>query len=216
MRGNSRVWGRGGVFLAAGCVLLASALAARGDVANGGFEADPPLDGWFPGTWNPPGDYVQAETDPQTLSTVAHLHAECEYVWQEGAWVGAFGQAWLYQFNIVLQAGQTHLRFDGRSGTSGLEVLDPTVSVTVIGGGGGGGCAVASPDWSAYLIPLGAPPGSIINILVEANANPPSGPGQEGQTVQQTVDLSVDNFRLVPAPPALAVLLVGAALLRRR
>lgn len=203
------------------CVVLAAgAVAARADIYNGDFEATPPLDGWMVSGSNPPGSYV--ETVPAHGSTVAHLHVESTYTYQSGQWIGAIEQAFIQQLMVTLQAGETHLRFDGSAVTAGQEVDDPTVTVTALGGGGGGR-AVDSATWTTYLVPLvdslGDPlaPGTSINLAVLAGANPPTTGGQEGQQVTQVVDLWVDNFRLVPGPaPALLLLAGTGAVLRRR
>jgi len=203
--------------------LLAGASAVSADVYNGDFEAGPPLDGWSISPDDPPDSYVEAVAEPGP-NTVARLHAETTYTYTGGQWVGQLQQAYIQQFGIALEPGQTQLAFDGMALEQGLEVVDPTVSVVAVGGGGGG-CAVASDQWTHYVVPLLGPggeplaPGTVINLIVEVGTSAPISAGQEGQQVEQVVDLYVDNFRLVPAPSTALVVLGGVALLlghRRR
>lgn len=198
------------------------AAPAAGDIVNGNFEATPPLAGWTSQAFNPPGDYIEGIFDSALSSTVAHLHAEATYTYEQGQWTGDLGQAWLFQAPIVTQADEHVLRLDARSAVSGLEVSDPAVTVTVAGGGGGGG-ALTSTLWTQYTFPIvdgvGQPigPGSMINVLLEITANAPASAGYEGQQVTQTLDLYVDNVHLVPLPGPAIMLVLGAAwVLRRR
>ncbi len=201
-------------------ISLLAASAVSADVYNGDFEADPPFDGWSISPDDPPDSYVEAVTDPG-LTTFAHLHAETTYTYDGGQWVGQLQQAYIQQFGIVLEEGQTQLEFDGMASKQGLEVADPTVSVVAVGGGGGGG-AVVSDQWTHYVIPLLGPgggplaPGTIVNLVVEASASAPISAGEEAQQVEQVVDLHVDNFQFVPAPITALVVLGGAALLAGR
>ena len=217
---------RGGCRAAATMIALAAwavlAAPATGDIVNGDFEATPPLTGWTSQALNPPGDYIEGIFDSALSSTVAHLHAEATYTYEQGYWAGDLGQAWLFQAPIVTQADEYELRLDARSAVSGLEVGNPAVTVTV-GGGGGGGGALTSALWTQYTFPIvdgvGQPiaPGSMINVLLEITANPPASAGYEGQQVTQTLDLYVDNVHLVPLPAPGMLLVLGAAwVLRRR
>ena len=212
-----------------GCRAVALAIAwaawaapAAGDIVNGDFEAIPPLSGWTSQAFNPPGDYVEGIFEATLSSTVGHLHAEATYTYQQGQWTGNLGQAWLFQTPITAGAGENQLRLDARAVVTGLEVNDPTVSVTVAGGGGGGG-ALTGNQWTAYLFPIvdgmGQPigPGRMISVLLDITANPPASAGQEDQQVTQVLDLYVDNVHLVPLPGPGILLVLGAAwLLRRR
>ena len=213
---------RGAALRAALAAWAVLAAPAAGDVVNGNFEATPPLAGWTSQPLNPPGDYIEGIFDSALNSTVAHLHAEATYTYEQGQWSGDLGQAWLFQAPIVTQANEYELRLDARSTVSGLEVGDPAATVTV-GGGGGGGGPLTGALWTAYTFPivdgLGQPiaPGSMINVLLEITANKPASPGYEGQQVTQTLDLYVDNVHLVPLPGPAIMLALGAAwVLRRR
>ena len=201
-------------------ILAMGALPAVADIYNGDFEADPPLDGWDDSGYKPPGSYVEGIIDPETISSVVHLHAETTYTYESGKWAGQLEQAYLQQFTTTL-AGETRLRFDGRAVLDGLEVLEPGVSV-IAAGGGGGHCSVSSDQWTEYVVelvdPFGdpLPAGTLIGVVVEVNANAPASAGAEGQQTSQVVDVHLDNFRLVPLPQAGLLLLAGAGVLLRR
>ena len=202
------------------CFVLAfGALPGGADIYNGDFEAASPLDGWGASSADPPGSYVEAVLGPNG-TTAAHLHAETTYTYENTQWTGTIRQAYIQQLVITLLPGETHLQFEARAVTQGIEVDDPSVSV--FGGGGGGGASVGSETWGSYSFPLldglgdPLPPGTHVSLVVLGSANPPTAPGTEGQQVTQVVDLWVDNFHLVPLPQTGLLLLAGAAALLRR
>ena len=189
-------------WLVVGSVLAIAVSPIRADIYNGDFEADPSLDDWASSVSNPPGSYVEAIVDPQTLSTVARLHAKATYTYEGDKWIGDLESAFIQQL-VTLDEGDRHLQFDGRAVLGGLEVLDPTVTVIAVTGGGGGG-SVVSDQWADYTFPLldplgdPLPPGTTAFVIVQIGANPPATAGEEGQQIAQVVDLYVDNFDPVP------------------
>jgi len=234
-----------GRFLLAACLgvfaLGVFPAQAGATTINGDFEALPdPLAFW---QVDPPGASVgTVGAYGAYTSTIAHLHAETTYTWDDalGTWMGDLSQAALQQgfftpYWITLAAGESTLRFDAAAVASGEDALDPTVTVMALTGGARS-TAVTSSTWSTYefdlLGPGGTPlaPGTPINVyfLVETGSTLPARVGAyDAEEVTQVVDLYVDNVQnaqeaaVIPEPgsaAAAAMLVLGwaAAALRRR
>lgn len=196
--------------------LVISVGAARADVVNGTFSNG--LSGWDVSPYGA-ASYVEAvESYGGVSSPMAHLHAHASYTWQDGEWTGDYAEAYIQQlFTLTLQPGETACALDAAVVKS-YGVLPPEVTVMVLGPGGGFE-KVTYANWHTYEFSLNeAAAGSTIAVVVNVWANKPSGEGEENETVFQSVDLYIDNIRLVPLPAPAVLLLAGAivALRRRR
>jgi len=220
------------VWVSSFIAIISISLQARATVSNGDFEAD--FEDWGTYTSGLPS-YIDTVGDYGSYySTIARLRAKATYTWDENNnfWTGDDGHVQLYRpENHLVTTGEneTILQFEAARILNGEDLEDPTVTVTVMNSpdsdwwGWTDWVCISSPEWRTYQIPLWdnpsnpLPAGSELQISVDAITNPPYRNGTTpNEEIIQTVDLYVDNFKLVPLPGTLLLLLSGGTILLRR
>ncbi len=194
-------------------------LPAMAELINGDFE-QPLTVGWsaVPGTT---GLSERLAGYADNATSVAHLNSTADFTFADGSWVGVSQQAGLRQF-VTVEPGQTTLAFDAIYGASGLEVGNAVVQYSCFTGGAGTVEVTPSLSWGTYELPLldaddqplAVGTRYMLTIMVEAKS--PRSNGQEGQQVSQVAEGYFDNFRFVPEPCSLLLILAGLPLLRRK
>jgi hypothetical protein len=200
-------------------IFLTSLDIAGAGIVNGDFEAANPLEGWT---------YSEISICPYNSSNIADLHAYGQFEWYNPGWSGSKTNASLEQSSIVLQEGQTMLRFDAAATATwcAQSISGWMAGVSwgeTSGYTGAGSTPIILDTWQTYTIPLldwtgqPFPAGTVITIAATCEIGCPMGPPPEGhEHILPNAHLYVDNFQLVPEPATLMLLGLGSLALLRK